>query len=336
MTRATPPGHSARSLELALPGILVGALRWSPADQGRAPSGRHLEILHGVTGNAMSWEGVGRSFAVDGWTVDALDLPGHGRTRWTDDSGRPLPDQESVGRDRYGLRQVGEIVARALRALPPIAPGAAGDRRGTGSDGAAAGGSLESGGGGAPGGSFGAADGGAGAAPVLLGHSWGTGVAIMAVDAGAPVSRLILLEPPFMTPQQGSEMADSFAAELQPGLDLEAARTIARQAGDTGYALEARAHALVETSPLAADAISRGAPADPVALMVEWRTRHPDLPVDVIAGDPAAGGLIPAAMLRLLRLALGSSHVHELPGVGHSPNRDDLDRLLAVLREIVA
>ena len=317
MTRVTRSGETARRLELTLPEILVSALRWSPTDPGRAPSGRHLEILHGVTGNAMSWEGVGRSLADDGWTVDALDLPGHGRTRWTDEHGQPLRDQESVGRDRYELRQVGEIVARALRALPPIVPGAADDPR------------HESGGGAA------ASDGGSDAAPVLLGHSWGTGVAVMAVDAGAPVSRLILLEPPFMTPRQGAEMADSFAAELRPGLDLEAARTIARQAGDTGYAVEARAHALVETSPLAADAIARSAPPDPVALMVDWRGRHPDLPADVIAGDPMAGGLVPPAMLRLLRLALGSSHVHELPGVGHSPNRDDLDRLLALLRQIL-
>ena len=261
-------------------------------------------ILHGVTGNAMSWGGVGTSLAQQGWTVDALDLPGHGRTRWTDGDGRPVRDQESVGAARYDLRHVGELVARAIRALPSHLPDA----------GIA---SLPP-------------------APAILGHSWGAGVAIMAIDAGAPVTRLVLLDPPFMTPGQGAEMAESFAAELQPGMDIDAARALVREQGEAGESVEARAHAIVETSPLAADAIARGGPWDPVEVMAAWRARHPDLPVDVIAGDPSAGGLIPPPILRLLRTALGPSRVHEMPGLGHSPNREDRQRFMQVLGEVLA
>ena len=293
------PGPSGTRHELVLPGIRFSAIRWWPAARAD-PDGRQLVILHGVTGNAMSWEGVGTSLAQQGWTVDALDLPGHGQTRWTDGDGRPVRDQEAVGADRYELRRMGELVAAAIRALPSP------PRTGTASPPAAA---------------------------SILGHSWGAGVAIMAIDAGAPVARLVLLDPPFMTPAQGAEMAASFTAELRPGMDLDAARAFVRQQGEGEESVEARAHAIVETSPLAAETIARGGPWDPVAVMAEWRARHPALPVHVIAGDPAAGGLIPPAVLRLLRMALGPSRVHEMPGVGHSPNREDRQRFIQVLGE---
>jgi pimeloyl-ACP methyl ester carboxylesterase len=294
------PGPSGTRHDLVLPGIRFSAVRWSPPADAES-DGRHLVILHGVTGNAMAWDGVGMALARQGCTVDALDLPGHGQTRWTDGDGRPVPDQESVGADRYELHRVGELVARAIHALPTLPPGA-----GTASP---------------P------------APPSILGHSWGAGVAVMAIDAGAPVARLVLLDPPFMTPAQGAEMAASFAAELRPGMDLDAARALVREQGDRGESVEARAHAIVETSPLAAGAIARGGPWDPMEVMAAWRARHPGLPVDVIAGDPSAGGMIPPQILRLLRTALGPSHVHEMPGVGHSPYREDLQRFMQVLGE---
>ena len=285
-----------------LPGIRFSAIRWSPPT-GAGSDGQQLAILHGVTGNAMSWGGVGTALARQGWTVDALDLPGHGQTRWTDGDGRPIRDQESVGADRYELRHVGELVAQALRALPSPAP-----RAGTTP---------------APG------------APAILGHSWGAGIAIMAIDSDAPVTRLILLDPPFMTPGQGADMAESFASELQPGMDLDAARALVREWGEGEESVEASAHAIVETSPLAAEAIARGGPWDPVAVMAAWRARHPDLPVDVIAGDSSVGGLIPPTILQLLRMALGPSRVHEMRGMGHSPHREDQQRFLAVLGGIL-
>ena len=296
------PGPSVTRHDLVLPGIRFSAMRWSPR-AGAGSDRRHLVILHGVTGNAMAWDGVGMALAQQGWTVDALDLPGHGRTRWTDGDGSPVPDQESVGAERYELRHVGELVARAIRALPPLPP-----RAGTASP---------------P------------ATPSILGHSWGAGVAVMAIDAGAPVARLVLLDPPFMTPAQGAEMASAFAAELRPGMDLDAARALVREQGETGDSVEARAYAIVETSPLAAGAIARGGPWDPVEVMAAWRARHPDLPVDVIAGDPSSGGMIPPPVLRLLRMALGPSHVHEMPGLGHSPNREDRQRFMQVLGEVL-
>ncbi len=294
-------GPSGTRHELALPGIRFSAIRWSPPS-GAESDGRLFVILHGVTGNAMSWDGVGAALARQGWTVDALDLPGHGKTRWTDGDGRPVRDQESVGADRYELRHVGALVAQAVRSLPPL------PRAATASP---------------P------------AAPAILGHSWGAGVAIMAIDAGAPATRLILLDPPFMTPAQGAEMAASFGSELRPGMDLDAARALVRELGEAEESVEASAHAIVETSPMAADAISRGGPWDPVAVMAAWRARHPDLPVDVIAGDPSSGGLIPPAILQLLRTALGPSRIHEMQGLGHSPYREDRQRFLAVLGRIL-
>ena len=292
-------------LEIGLPGIRFSAWRWSPP-AGIGPSGRRLVILHGVTASSLAFDGVARSIAGDGWTVDALDLPGPAGTRWTDDAGEPLADQDAVDRSGYELAHVGALVAAAVRALPPPVPGRArhdGD--------------------GAPDGSPAWQTG----PPVVLGHSWGAGVAVMAVDAGMATDRLVLEDPPFLTPEQGAEMADGFRSELRTG--TEDAATSGADDADAG------AHAPAYASPLAADAIARGAPWDPVGMLAGWRVRHPDLRVDVIAGDPSVGGLIPAAMLQVLRAALGPERVHELPGLGHSPHREDPARFLEVLRRAI-
>lgn len=189
------------SYQVALPGIRFNAWRWSPV--GDLPGGgRRIVILHGVTSSALAFAGVARALAADGRTVDALDLPGHGGTRWTDESGESLPDQESVGRSAYDLRHVGELVAAAMHALPSAAPPAL----------AAAADDLHLP---ATGPRASALDG----APALLGHSWGAGVATVAVDAGAAVAQLVLEDPPFLTAAQAAEMAEGFRAELRPVLD---------------------------------------------------------------------------------------------------------------------
>jgi pimeloyl-ACP methyl ester carboxylesterase len=291
-------------LEIRLSGIRFSARRWSPP-AGIDPIGRRLLILHGVTASSLAFDVVARAIAGDGWTVDALDLPGHAGTRWTDDTGEPLADQEAVDRSSYDLAHVGTLVAAAVRALPLSAH--RGVRRDA--DGHPDGSPVSQ-----PG------------APVVLGHSWGAGVAVMAVDAGLVTDRLVLEDPPFLTPEQGAQMADGFRSELST-----AAMAGVRGADDD----EMEPDAAAETSPAAADAIARGAPWDPVGVLAGWRARHPDLPIDIIAGDPAAGGLVPAGVQALLRVALGPEHVHALPGLGHSPHREDPARFLEVLRRIL-
>jgi pimeloyl-ACP methyl ester carboxylesterase len=291
--------------EIRLPGIRFSVRRWSPPD-GIDPIGRRLVILHGVTASSLAFDVVARAIAGDGWTVDALDLPGHAGTRWTDEAGEPLADQEAVDRSFYDLVHVGMLVAAAVRALPVSVHGGV-SRDGDGRADASPAAQPE--------------------APVVLGHSWGAGVAVMAVDAGLAADRLVLEDPPFLTPEQGAEMADGFRSELSAGFE----GAVAGGEDDD----EVEAHAPAETSPLAADAIARGAPWDPIGILAGWRARHPDLRVDVIAGDSEAGGLIPAAVLRVLRAALGTERVHELPGLGHSPHREDPARFLEVLRGVI-
>ncbi len=301
--------------DLRLPTIRFAAWRWSPP--AGAPSlGRQLVILHGVTAGALGFAEVARDLAEDGWTVDALDLPGHGATRWLGADAEPLANQESVGPGAYELGRVGALVAAAIRALPPAVPATV--RPAEAPPGTSAG------------------------APVVLGHSWGAGVAVMAIDADAPVDRLVLLDPPFVTPEQGEEMAEGFRAQLADGLRWERAEVAQARAvvaaADPGLPddeLEARVRELTARSPGAADAIARGVPMDPIGMMVSWRSRHPDLPVDVIAGDPDAGGLVPTHIQALLRMALGPDRVHVLEGLGHSPQHEDVRRLLDVLRAVL-
>jgi pimeloyl-ACP methyl ester carboxylesterase len=158
----------------------------------------------------------------------------------------------------------------------------------------------------------------------------------MAIDAGAAAAQLVLEDPPFLTAQQAAEMAQKFRAELRP--ELEQHRAIVRSLGPAGNGEDedAGAQALVDTSPLAADAITRGTPSDAVGLITTWRRRHPDVRVDLVAGDVKAGGRIPADVLLVLRGALGADHVHEMLGLGHSPHRDDPERFLAILRRVLA
>ncbi len=320
-------------------------------------------ILHGVTASALGFAEVADAIAHDGWTVDALDLPGHGATRWIGPDGEPLADQESVGAGAYDLEKVGRLVADAVRALPPAVPSGAGNGQvrpraddAAGADGAPAWPAASAGrghgepaamipaGGSAAGGS---AAGESAAAPVILGHSWGSGVAMAAIDAEAPAERLVLLDPPFLTPDQGIEMAEGFRAQLADaqladGVRWERAEVAQARAfvtatkpGLSGDEIEARVRELTDTSPGAVDAIARGAPMDPIGMMASWRSRHPDLPVDVIAGDPEAGGLVPHHVQGLLRMALGDDRVHVLDGLGHSPQHEDVGRLLDVLRAVL-
>lgn len=297
--------------QIGLPGIRFSVLRWRPESGG--PNARRLVILHGVTGNAISWDAVARDLADDGWTVEAPDLPGHGETRWTDDAGRPLADQESIGPAAYGLENMGRLVAGVLRALDERAA-PAGERLDA----------VNAGGRDAP-----------PAAPVVLAHSWGTGVAAAAVDAGAEMAELILLEPPVLSAEQAGDLAESFVSWLRPELDLTAAREQVRADGRDEDGVEAEARAMVETSPGAAAAIARSGPPNPLEFMASWRGAHPSLPVEVIAGEPEAGGLVPAFAVKVFAMALGAEHVHVLRGLGHSPNREDRGRFVELLRGLL-
>ncbi|MGZ3587019.1 MAG: alpha/beta fold hydrolase [Candidatus Limnocylindrales bacterium] len=112
---------------LVLQAIELGVLRWdpSPGEQGpgRPGDGRSMLILHGLTSAAVTAWRLAETLVDDGWHVDALDLPGHGQSRWLGFDSRPIADQESVDPNLYRLDSIVGVLREAIQQLRlPVAP----------------------------------------------------------------------------------------------------------------------------------------------------------------------------------------------------------------------
>jgi pimeloyl-ACP methyl ester carboxylesterase len=176
------------------------------------------------------------------------------------------------------------------------------------------------------------------ARPVLIGHSWGANIALAVAVSRAPLEHVVLIDPPAMTHDEAAELAVADIAELRPG-DLDAARAAVAASGWISDPLdaEAKAQALTAISPLSIEAVYLAADAwQPHIDARRWRDGGRTPALDLIAADPAAGGLIPWTVIEELRSILGSEHVHVLTGASHSPQRTDFDRLWSLLRSILA
>jgi pimeloyl-ACP methyl ester carboxylesterase len=176
-----------------------------------------------------------------------------------------------------------------------------------------------------------------GAKPVLIGHSWGADIALAIAVSGASLERVVLIDPPAMTREEAAQLAAADAAELCPG-DLEAARAEVAATGSVMDPLdaEAKAWALTAISPLAVEAVYLADGAwRPQVDARRWRELPDAPPLDLIAADPDAGGLIPWPAIDELRSILGADHVHVLEGASHSPQRTDFDRSWELLREVL-
>jgi pimeloyl-ACP methyl ester carboxylesterase len=250
-------------------------------------------FLHGLSGSAATQAPVGAWLAAEGWSVRAIDLPGHGRSTWLADTGAPISDPEALDASAYGLDRVAGVVARAIAALELS------ER------------------------------------PALVGHSWGAGIAAAAVLEAAPVTRLILVDPPFVTAEGALMIASGLVDELRP--DIESATAVAR--GEEPEAdpveLAARAEALSQASAAAIMAAATQTGYGPFEFLARWRAARPRIRVDMICGNPALGSLVPGRVRLLLRLLLGPSHVHYFRDSGHSPQRTHFAEFMAVLGRLL-
>jgi pimeloyl-ACP methyl ester carboxylesterase len=222
--------------------------------------------------------------AGDGWRCSALDMPGHGTTRWLDGG-----EDEA----RYERRNVTRLVGAAVATFAER--------------------------------------------PALIGHSWGADTALAIAASGADLEHAVLIDPPALTPAGAKELGAVEVAELRPG-DLAAARAVIAAAGWIRDPLDiaAKAEALTQASARAI----LGACGSPGAWRPSvdarrWRDLPGRPPLDLIAGQPALGGLIPDDALEGLRGILGAEHVHLMSGAGHSPQRTDFERFWTLLRAIL-
>jgi pimeloyl-ACP methyl ester carboxylesterase len=155
----------------------------------------------------------------------------------------------------------------------------------------------------------------------VVGHSWGAMTTAALPMAGLRPERLVLLDPPAVPLAAFQAMAADPDERVYDDID-EAMTAVRRKnpAWSDGD-VRAKAEALTQLEEAAARAVllengdwdgGLGDLADPAAA---------DIPVWVIRGDPAAGGLLPDAMLPAFAARVGVDHIATITGGAHSPHR---------------
>jgi pimeloyl-ACP methyl ester carboxylesterase len=282
--RTADPRAGTEAVIVEGDGIRFAGLAWGPTGFGSG-SGRQAVLLHGIQNSAVTMARTARAMAADGWRCTALDMPGHGLTRWLDGA------EDDA---RYERHNVVRLLAAAIAIVA--------DR------------------------------------PTLVGHSWGADTALAIAASGADLERAVLIDPPSLRPIEFEALGALDVADLRPG-DVLAARAVIAAAGLIRQPLDvaAKAEALTQASTRAILAAYRAAGAwQPEVDARRWLALPRRVPIDLIAGQPADGGLLPDIAVARLRLLLGTDRVHIMKGSGHSPQRTDFARFWLLLRTILA
>ena len=155
----------------------------------------------------------------------------------------------------------------------------------------------------------------------VVGHSWGAMTAAALPSQGVRPASLVLLEPPTIPHATISAMASEPGERTYATLE-EALEALRPQHPDWAEGdLLAKAEALSQLDEAAARSVlldngdwdgGLADLADPAAAGV---------PVRVVRGDPAQGGLLPDAMVPAWEARIGPGHIHTIHGGPHSPQR---------------
>lgn len=171
----------------------------------------------------------------------------------------------------------------------------------------------------------------------VVGHSWGAMTAAALPAAGLRPSTLVLLDPPAVSHATIAAMAVDPDERTYADL-AEAVAAVGRDNPDwpDGDIL-AKAEALTQLDEAAARAVvmdngdwdgGLADLADPAAA---------GIPVWVVRGDPAAGGLLLDEALPAFRARVGEDHITTIPGAPHSPHRlVPVETTAALLRALEA
>jgi pimeloyl-ACP methyl ester carboxylesterase len=155
----------------------------------------------------------------------------------------------------------------------------------------------------------------------VIGHSWGAMTAAALPAAGIRPATLVLLDPPAVPYAVIAAMVHDASEQIYADL-AEAEHAVRRQnpAWNEGD-VRAKAIALTRLDETAARAVllengdwdgGLADLAEPVAA---------GIPVWIVRGDPAAGGLVPDEALPALTARVGWDHVITIAGGPHSPHR---------------
>lgn len=165
----------------------------------------------------------------------------------------------------------------------------------------------------------------------VVGHSWGAVTAAALPAAGLRPARLVLVDPPAVPLALIAAMSDD-PVERRYDDPAEAYRVIrAANPGWTEGDVRAKADGLSRFDEAAVRAVlgdngdwdgGLAALADPAA---------GELPVWVVRGDPATGGLLPDGALPAFAERVGRDRIVTIPGAPHSPHRTHPVATLAAL-----
>jgi N-formylmaleamate deformylase len=155
----------------------------------------------------------------------------------------------------------------------------------------------------------------------VIGHSWGAMTAAALPVAGLRPAALILLDPPAIPRAFIARMVDDPDSRTYDDLDA-AIEAVRRQNPDWHEPdIVAKARALTQLDEAAARAVlldngdwdgGLADLADPAAA---------GIPVWLVRGDPAFGGLLPDAVIPAYAARIGADHIRTIVGGAHSPQR---------------
>lgn len=155
----------------------------------------------------------------------------------------------------------------------------------------------------------------------VIGHSWGAMTAAALPAAGLRPDTIVLLDPPTVPFEVISAMTADPDERTYDDLG-EAIAAVRRKNPDWSDGdVRAKAEALTLLDEAAARSVlldngdwdgGLADLADPAAT---------GIPVWIVRGDPAAGGLVPDAAVAALAARVGADHVVTIAGAAHSPQR---------------
>ena len=169
----------------------------------------------------------------------------------------------------------------------------------------------------------------------VVGHSWGAMTAAALPAAGLRPDVLVLLDPPTIPAAWIASMLDDPIERRFDDLAEALATVVPGHAAWAYGDVLAKAEGLTQFDAEAVRAIltlngdwdgGLASLADPAAA---------DIPLRLVRGDPASGGLVPESALPDLAARIGAENIETIPGGGHSPMRlRPLHTLAALLRAL--
>ncbi|GAA2242789.1 alpha/beta hydrolase [Herbiconiux moechotypicola] len=175
--------------------------------------------------------------------------------------------------------------------------------------------------------------GSSGGAPwnLVIGHSLGGAVAVVAAHAHPEWARALLLLDPVLT--VAPEEADGLVAELLP--DLEALDAAALHRAHPRWHVEDAVQKVNAARVVSPYTVERTIRDNPDWALVETVAGLP-VRVRVLAADPALGATFTAATGERLAREAADFGFRVLQGVSHSVHREDVDAVVAAAEEAVA